>query len=85
MIIDIDDTTRVQGTKWCWQLEEWSEKRGWRACKYFTTLRQALHSAAQREIRTDPATTLADALEAVERVTTKYAAVFDRVGNYERT
>ena len=40
----------------------------------------ALREAAQREIRTFPATGITEAIDACRRVTQKYAQIFDDVG-----
>ena len=83
MIIPIDDKTRIRGTESCWQLEITKVVKGeviWRPYKYFNSMDRALHEAAQREIRTFPATVLSDALAACNRVTQKYAQIFDDVG-----
>ena len=40
----------------------------------------ALHSAAQRDVRTDPARGITEALAALHRITQKHAAIFDDVG-----
>jgi len=83
MIIDLDDKTRIRGTKTCWQLESARTVKGvveWRPQKYFLTLDDALRSAAQREIRTNPAHGITEAIDACNRVTQKYARIFDSVG-----
>ena len=83
MIIQIDDKTRIRGTETCWQLERTRTVKGeteWRAHKYFTTFGKALHAAAQREIRTVPAKGFNQAVAACNRVTEKYARIFDDVG-----
>ena len=83
MIIAIDHKLRIRGTETCWQLERLKKIKGeivWKPYKYFTTVDSALHSAAQRELRLDPAQTVAEALDACVRVTHKYAQIFDDVG-----
>ena len=85
MIIPIDDKTRVRGTEMCWQYErlkhyKTGKKAGqseWRPEKYYGTLASALSEAAHREIRTDPAETIVEAIEAATRVLAKYTALFD--------
>ena len=75
MIIEIDPKTRIHGTDTCWQLERPYLDRGtakWRPYKYFSTLGAAVREAAHAEIRTNPATTIADALEAVRAISHKY-------------
>ena len=83
MIIDIDNKTRIRGTEMCWQLEKTKIVRGkveWRPFKYFTQMDKALREAAQREIRTDPAHGFNQAIVACNRITEKYARLFDDVG-----
>ena len=83
MIIPIDEKTRIRGTETCWQLEKTRTVKGeteWRPFKYFTTFGEALHAAAQREIRTFPSNGIAEAIAACNRVTQKYAQIFDSVG-----
>ena len=84
MIIPLDDKHRIRGTAQCWQLETTKIVKGeieWRPFKYFSSMDSALRAAAQREIRTTPTTTLTEAIEACNRVTQKYARIFDDVGN----
>ncbi len=80
MIIALSDELRIRGTENCWQLEKLKGKNEWRAFKYFTTVDNALHEAAQRELRVYPTQTIAEALDACSRVTQKYAQIFDDVG-----
>ena len=83
MIIFIDDQTRIRGTEYCWQLEKTKIVKGeieWRPFKYFQTMDRALRVAAQREIRTVPANGVSEAIAACNRVTEKYARIFDDVG-----
>ena len=83
MIIPIDDKTRIRGTEQCWQIECARTVKGvveWRPQKYFLTLDDALRAAAQREIRINPASGIAEAIDACNRVTQKYARIFDSVG-----
>ena len=86
MIIPIDDKTRVRGTEMCWQFErrfvyKSGKREGeveWKPEKYHGTLAQALSEAAHREIRTDPADTIPEAIEAATRIISKYTEIFDR-------
>ena len=83
MIIQIDHQTRIRGTVHCWQTETIKIVKGekqWRAFKYHNSMDSALREAAQREIRTTPTTTLTEAIAACNRVTQKYARIFDDVG-----
>ena len=81
MIIPLDVKTRIRGTERAWQLESLKSDGEWRAFKYFTTMDGALHEAAQREIRTIPATGITKAIDACRRVTEKYSKIFDDVGS----
>ncbi len=80
MIIPLDDKTRIRGTDLAWQLESLKNNGEWRPTKYFQTIDAALREAAQREIRTFPVTGITEAIDACNRVTQKYAKIFDDVG-----
>ncbi len=83
MILALSDKLRIRGTTECWQLERLRKTKGelaWKPYKYFATVDSALHSAAQRELRDYPTQTLAEAFDACNRVTQKYAQIFDDVG-----
>ena len=76
MIIYIDAKTRIHGTSMCWQLERQKHRKEkglvWEPYKYFATFRQALAAAGVKEIRTHPAHTLTEAIEAVSAIMQKY-------------
>ncbi len=79
MIIPLDDKLRIRGTTECWQLEQLKKIKDaneWRAFKYFTTVDNALHETAQRELRVYPTQTLAEASDTCNRVTHKYSKIF---------
>ena len=86
MIIQIDDKLRVRGTEMCWQVErpkliKSGKDKGkveWRPFKYHATLAHALSEAAHREIRTHPAETIVEAIEAATRIVAKYTEIFDQ-------
>ena len=80
LIIHLSEKLRIRGTERAWQLESLKSDGEWRAFKYFTTMDSALHEAAQREIRTIPATGITEAIDACHAVTAKYAKIFDDVG-----
>ena len=82
MIIPLDEKLRIRGTEHCWQLEKLKGDDEWRAFKYFTTMDNALHEAAQRELRLFSTTGLSDALAACRTLTAKYAQIFDGVGRH---
>ena len=80
MIIPVNDDIRIRGTEHCWQLERRRTRKGkyeWEAYKYFQTLGDAMGAACRREIRLHPAVALADAIEAVDRIVSKYERIFD--------
>lgn len=82
MIIQLDDECRIKGTKYCWQLEIAKTVKGkieWRPKKYFSTLDAGFRELAWREIRLDPAEGMAEAIEALHRVTEKYRRMLDAV------
>ena len=75
MIIPIDAKTRIVGTELAWELQRQRNYKGgkkWEAYNYFISFRQALEEAVQREIRTHPATSLSEAIEAVSGLVQKY-------------
>ena len=86
MIIPIDEKCRIKGTEMCWQLERLKEyKTGkqagtseWRPEKYYPSLGSALSEALHREIRTHPAATIPEAIEAAKTALAKYTAIFDQ-------
>ena len=80
LIIPLDEKLRIRGTEHCWQLEKLKSENDWRAFKYFTTVDNALHEAAQRELRLFSTTGLSEALAACRTITAKYARIFDDVG-----
>ena len=80
VIIPLSDKTRIRGTNLAWQLESLKSDGEWRATKYYQSFGGALREAAQREIRTDSATGITEAIDACNRVTQKYAKIIDDVG-----
>ena len=75
MIIPIDAKTRIVGTKRAWELQRTRTRDGkltWEPYKWFSTFRSALEEAVHREIRTHPAASLSEAIEAVSGVIQKY-------------
>ena len=75
MIIPIDENTRIVGTERAWELQRQRNFKGgkkWEAYKWFISFRHALEEAVQREIRTHPATSLSEAIEAVSGLVQKY-------------
>ena len=80
MIIPIDKEIRIRGTADCWQLERSRLVKGqtrWTPFKYFSDLGQAVSAAGQREVRLHSATGLTDALQAVDKIATRYNKLLD--------
>jgi hypothetical protein len=75
MIITIDNAIRIKSTKHCWQVEYCRRKNGelnWEPKTYHSSLGQAVSAAVKREIRNHPASTISDALRAVDAIGQKY-------------
>ena len=80
MIIPLSKDLRVRGTAHCWQLEKRrvrKDKHEWEAFKYFQTFGEAVGAACRRDIRLDPANSLAEALEAVDQIVARYSKYLD--------
>ncbi len=80
MIIPLSKKIRVRGTADCWQLEKAVKRKGqasWQAFKYFSGLGQAVSGACEREIRLDPANSLNDALQAIDKIAARYSKLLD--------
>ena len=75
MIIPIDEETRIVGTNRAWEIQRHRNYKGgkrWEPYKWFSTFRSALEEAVHREIRTHPAASLSDAIDAVSGITLRY-------------
>ena len=80
MIISLSKDLRVRGTEQCWQLEKAVMRKGqraWAAFKYFSSLGKAVSEACRREIRVHPASSLTDALQAVDKIAARYNKLLD--------
>ena len=80
MIIPLSDEYRIRGTKHCWQLEKAVKRKGqpeWQPRSYHSTFGDAVGAACRREIRLHPARTLTDALQAVDKIATRYNKLLD--------
>ncbi len=80
MIISLSKDLRVRGTEHCWQLEKAVIRKGqddWAAFKFFSNLGKAVSEACRREIRLHPASSLADALQAVDKIAARYNKLLD--------
>ena len=76
MQIDLSDDLRIVGTKHAWELQRRRMVKGedrWRAFKWFPTFGSAVQRAVHDEIRQHPATTLVEAIEAVDSIVQRYA------------
>ena len=75
MIIQLDPKTRIVGTNRAWELQRQRNYKGgkrWEPYKWFSTFRQALDEAVHSEIRTHPANSLSEAIEAVSGLVHQY-------------
>ena len=80
MIIPLSKDIRVRGTKHCWQLEKRrvrKDRHEWEAFKYFQSFGEAVGAACRREIRLHPASSLVDALQAVDKIAARYNKLLD--------
>ncbi len=80
MIISLSKDLRVRGTEHCWQLEKAVIRKGqrdWAAFKYFSSLGKAVSEACRREIRLHPASSLVEALQAVDKIAARYNKLLD--------
>ncbi len=75
MIIQLDSKSRIVGTDHAWELQRQRNYKGgtkWTPYKWFTTFRSALEEAVHREIRTHPAASLSEAIEAVSGLVQRF-------------
>ena len=75
MIIQLDSKTRIVGTERAWELQYPRTRNGeesWEPYKWFTSFGAALEEAVHRDIRTHPAASLSEAIEAVSSLVQKY-------------
>ena len=80
MIIPLGEKLRIRGTETCYQLEKKQKRNGaddWKPFKYYAKLADAVGAACQREIRTHPANTLTDAIEAADAIAARYGQLLD--------
>ncbi len=79
MIVPITDELRIRGTEFCWELQRARARHGkqeWEPFKYYSSFGRALEAAVEREIRLHPATTIAEAIEAVSAISHRYGDLF---------
>jgi len=75
MIIPLDQKTRIVGTSRGWELQRRRNFKGssrWEPYKWFSTFRHTLEYAVHSEIRTHPAASLSEAIEAVSVIAQRY-------------
>ncbi len=75
MIVQLDSRSRIVGTIHAWELQRQRNYKGgtkWAPYKWFTTFRSALEEAVHREIRTHPAASLSEAIDAVSVLVQRY-------------
>ncbi len=76
MRINLSENRRIVGTKYAWELQRRRIVKGeacWRAYKWFRTFGRAVQEAVHAEIRQHPATTLVEAIKAVDTIVQRYA------------
>ncbi len=66
-ILPIDDRYRLTADEYAWRIEKRRGKR-WSPVQWHSDIETAVHSLAQRMIRTSEVQTLADALAVIENV-----------------
>ena len=86
MILPLSNDIRIASDEHCWKLERKRTRSGktcYEAFKWCTSMDSALHTAAQLELRTDPAHGIHEALVTLRRITEKYAKIFDDTGRHQ--
>ena len=76
MKIDLSEDLRIVGTKHSWELQRRRTVKGkdrWRAYKWFHSFGLAMREAVHAEIREHSASTLVEAIEAVDLIVRRYA------------
>ncbi len=76
MKIKISDDRRIVGAQYAWELQRRRTVKGedcWRAYKWFPSFALGVQEAVHSEIRQHPATTLVEAIKAVDSVVQRYA------------
>jgi len=67
-VLPIDDHYRLTADDRCWRIEQRRTTGEWRPVEYYPTIHGAVNSLAHRLVRTSEASSLADALAAIELV-----------------
>jgi len=75
MNVLIHSDIRIKGTKRAWELQKRRTHEGgqtWETYRWFTSFSSALEDVVHSEIRTHPAATLSEAIEAVSVIVQRY-------------
>ena len=75
MMIQLDSKTRIVGTNHAWELQRPHKRKDrvtWEPYKWFKSFGSALEEAVHCEIRTHPAASLSEAIEAVSVLVRRY-------------
>ena len=75
MVIELDPMTRIKGMDSCWALQRIRTRAGkatWQSYKWFPSFGRALEEAVQHDIRTHPAASLSEAIDAVASLVQRY-------------
>ncbi len=81
MVIPLNDNMRIHGGPVAWELQHRKTVKGkdrWESFKWFTKLGQAVKEAGETEIRLSEGNSLADAVEALSRVSHRYEQLLDK-------
>ncbi len=80
MVIPLTDNLRIFGGSLAWELQRRKTVSGverWESFKWFTKLGQAVREAGETEIRLSEGNSLADAIEALSRVSHRYDMILE--------
>ncbi len=75
MIVQLDSKSRIVGTERAWELQRPHKRKDgvtWEPYKWFNSFGSALEEAVHSEIRTHPAASLSEAIEAVSGLVQRY-------------
>lgn len=75
MKIQLSENRRIFGGKYDWAVQSPVTRKGkreWRSLRYYSSFAGAVESCVHEEIRLHPATTLAEAIEAVDTLIHRY-------------
>ena len=74
-VIDGEAYARIKGMESCWALQKTRTRDGessWESYKWFKSFGNALEEAVHHDIRTHPAASLSEAIEAVSSLVRRY-------------